>query len=384
MKRVRSCITAGLALALVAFVARTASASQLNLVPVLQISGQYSDNVFFSATNKQSDTFFLVNPGVSLDYASANTAASLAYQVGLQRHNDFNDRDNTVHRLDAQVGFKLATGWNFSVNDNLYITSDPLAYDASGDRIQRDSFTYNRIVPALSYVFGSRSMRLNARYDRVDVDYDSLIDSVQNGFGGNVSGKLGARSTIGVDYFQFDRKFDRQAPEFNIVDYTGRRIALIIDRRFSPRIAGQLSGGYEERVFEIDPATRNFDSFVFDVRASGDFPEVFSWSVGYNQRLNDLAIRGAYKVKRVDIDLRKSIAERLRLEFNGYWQNSVNDQIAEEANYFGFLVESQVMVAKFLNVWLGYNFTDRESGNGSLEPYEENRVNFGLTLSYGL
>lgn len=384
MKRVRSCIPAGLALALVTFVARTAPASQLNLMPVLQISGQYSDNVFFSATNPQSDTFFLVNPGVSLDYASAKTAASLSYQVGLQRHNDFDSRDNTVHRVDATLGFKLATGWNFSLNDNLYVTTDPLAYDASGDRIQRDSFTYNRVVPSLSYVFGSRSMRLNARYDRIDVDYHSLIDSVQNGFGGNVSGKLGQRSTIGVDYFQFDRKFASQAPEFNIVDYTGRRIALIVDRRFSPRISGQLSGGYEERVFELDPANRNFDSFVFDVRTSGDFPEVFSWSVGYNQRLNDLAIRGAYKVKRVDVDVRKSIAERLRLEFNGYWQDSKNRQIPESAQYFGFRFESQVMVAKFLNVWLGYTYTDRESGDATLEPYTENRVNFGLTLSYGL
>ena len=43
------------------------------------------------------------------------------------------------------------------------------------------------------------------------------------------------------------------------------------------------------------------------------------------------------------------------------------------------------MVAKFLNVWMGYNYTDRSSDTpAQINPYTENRVNFGFTLSYGL
>jgi len=385
MKRVRSGITMGV----VAFVTAVASypsahASQLNLLPMLQLSGQYSDNVFFSQTNKVSDTFFLVNPGIALDYASKKFVGSLAYQAGIQRYVDFSQRDNHVHRADASLGFNLSKDWAIDATDNLYVTTDPLAFDATGDRLQRDSFTYNRFVPGMSYHFGGHNLRLGARYDRIDIDYTTLIDSKQNGFGANASTKLGAKSTLGFDFFAFKREFDQQRPEFNVVDYKGKRYGVTFDRRLSPRIAARLLAGYEDRKFEDNPGLRNFDSFIFDATLTGEFPDVFSWSLGVNQRLNDLAIRGAYVVKRVTFDVRKSVAEKLRLDLSGFWQNSKNDQIPEKADFVGARVEGQYMVAKFLNVWVGYDYLKRSSDDSSLDPFKENRVNFGLSLSYGL
>lgn len=383
MKRVRSGIPMGIALAAITFGAGTAGASQLNLVPILQISGQYSDNVFFAPeAEKQSDTFFLVNPGLALDYASRNFVSSVSYQVGIQRFQDFDQRDNDVHRADASLGFNLSKGWFLEAADNLYITSDPLAFDASGDRIQRDSFTYNRFMAGLSHTFGSRDVRVEARYDRVDVDYDTLVDSYQNGFGANVSAKVGARSTVLVDYFEFQRNFQEQHPEFNIIDYRGRRYGLRLDRKFSARLSGNVYAGYEDRRFEQQGDLRDYESAIFEAGLNGELPGAFSWSLSGSQRLNDLAIRGAYKVRRANLDLRKSVAERLRLEASGYLQNSKNSQIGEEADYLGMRIEGQYLVAKFLNLWLGYEYLDRQSNQ--LNDFKENRVNFGLTLSYGL
>lgn len=383
MKKVRSLMWAGIAMVVLVVGAHSTFASQLNLLPMLQISGEYSDNVFFSEDNEQSDTFFLINPGVALDYASRSFVGSLAYQVGLQRYVDVNQRDNTVHRIDASTGFNLGRGWFIDATDNLYITDDPLAFDASGDRLQRDSFIFNRFVPGISYVFSGRDVRVGARYDRVDVDYDELTDSQQDGLGANVSFKLGSRSTLSGDYFEFRRKFDQQRPLFNVVDYTGRRFGVRTERRISPRLSGNVFVGYEERKFErATPQPEDFDSVIFEGQVTGEFPEVLSWTIGVSQRLNDLAIRGAYKVQRVTFDLRRSIQDRLRIEFNGFYQDSKNEQIPEEAKYVGFRVEGQYMVAKFLNVWLGYNYLDRDSDQ--LNPFTENRINFGLTLSYGL
>ena len=45
-----------------------------------------------------------------------------------------------------------------------------LAFDASGDRVQRDSFKYNHFSPGVSYRFGSRDVTLQFRYDRIDTD----------------------------------------------------------------------------------------------------------------------------------------------------------------------------------------------------------------------
>jgi hypothetical protein len=374
-------------MALVALVvgAHSTYASQLNLLPMLQISGEYSDNVFFSTIDQHSDTYFIVNPGVALDYASRAFVGSLAYQAGLQRYVDFGDRDNTVQRVDANVGFNLSKGWFIDATDNLFLTTDPLAFDASGDRVQRDSYIYNHFTPGIAYQFGGRGFRVAARYDRIDVDYDTLIDSYQNGFGITASAKAGSRSTISFDFMEFRRHFDQQAPEFNVIDYTGRRYGVRGDRRFSPRFSMSGFVGYEDRVFEIEPELRNFDSFIYEAQLIGEFPDVFSWMFGFSQRLNDLAVQGAYKVQRVTFDARRSFGERVRAEFNGYWQDSVNEQLNEQANYLGFRAEGQYMVAKFLNVWLGYNYTDRNSDTPlRINPYTENRINFGFTLSYGL
>ena len=84
------------------------------------------------------------------------------------------------------VGFDIGSNFYIDVTDNLYITTDPLAFDASGDRLQRDSFTYNRLTPGFSYIFSGRGARLAGRYDRVDIDYDNLTDSSQNVVGFNI------------------------------------------------------------------------------------------------------------------------------------------------------------------------------------------------------
>jgi len=89
-------------------------------------------------------------------------------------------------------------------------------------------------------------------------------------------------------------------------------------------------------------------------------------------------------VQRFTFDVRRSVAEKLRLDFAAFLQHSENDQISEQADFWGTSVEGQYMVAKFLNVWLGYEHLDRQSDDLSLTPFAENVVHFGLSLSYGL
>lgn len=381
MKRVRNGIRVGAVLAGLLTAAQSSSAGQFNLIPVLQISGQHTDNVLFATAAKQSDTVYVINPGIGIDFSSDRFVGSLSYQLGMQRFVDFKTRDNDVHRFDGSLGINLTSGLSLSVSDNMYITTDPLAFDASGDRLQRDSFNYNRITPALSYTFGANGLRLGVLYDRNDVDYKTLVDSHQDGYGGNVAAKLGSRSTVRVDYFEFKRRFDRQIPSLNVVDYDGKRYGARLDRRFSSRLSGNVYVGFEERKF-AHPANEDYDSALYEVGLTGEFPDVVSWSLTGSQRLNDLAIKGVYKVRHLSLDLRKSIAERLRLEFNGFVQESVNRQIPEAADFSGYRIEGQYLVTNFLNIWLGYEYLDRSSK--SLVPFTENRVNFGLTFSYGL
>lgn len=384
MKKLGLDLSAGLATAaLLLASASGVQAGEVNIVPVLAISGAWSDNVFFEGGDQKSDTFLLVNPGVSLDYGSKSAVVSLAYQAGIQRYSEFSNRDNTLQRLDGSLGFNIGSGFSIDIVDNFQWADDPLAFDASGDRIQRDSYVYNHISPGFSYRFGSRDVMIAAKYDRVDVDYDNLTDSEQNGFNVKLGGRLGSKSAMTFQWVEFRREFTEES-QF-IEDYDGRRIGVTVDRQLTPRFSMRGFGGYEERKFDNqgDPSN-DFDSGVFAVDVVGDIPDVISITASASRNLNDLAVRGVYIVDRFGFELRRSWAERLRTRFNLFYQKMENEQLNEQANFTGFKVDGEYLIAKFLNLFLGYEYLDRQSDSGGIDAYEENRVNFGLTVSYGL
>jgi len=356
-------------------------AGEINLVPVVSISGEWSDNVFYESHNQRSDTFIFVTPGVAFDYATAKTIVSLSYEIGIQRFSEFDERDNTAQRLDGNIGFSISPSLQARLSDNLVRADDPLAFDASGDRIQRDSFTYNRFSPALSYT--GHGMFASGAYERIDIDYTHLVDSSQNGLHAQAGHKLGTKSTLNGDFVYFRREFAEKDPFVD--NYDGYRVGVNADRQVTPKLSLQGFVGYEWRYFDHPGQPNNdFKGGVYMVGVTGEFPGVFGVTANVTRRLNDLAAVGVYTITRFDAEVRRSWFDRVRTSFSGYYEKLENNQLTEEANYSGVRLRGEYLLAKFLNLYAGYEYLNRDSVKGGIASFSENRVNFGVTVSYGL
>jgi hypothetical protein len=354
------------------------SADKIDLTPVLNLRVENSDNIFYAADdslNKVSDTYYTIIPAVGLNVATERSALAISYQAGIQRFNRYDERNNTIQRVDGNV------------MDNYATTNDPLAFDASGDRVQRGSYKYNHFSPAMFYELPGHTARLGLRYQRIDVDYQdsTLIDSSQNGFHGQLDFQLGTRTTLQFGLDDFKRNFKQDSSQVD--DYTGRAFAVMVDRALSTRTSFRFKGGYEWRDFVHGRPTADWNGGIYGVAFLGEFPEFFSMVVEYEHRFNDLAATGVFKVDKIGTSFKKIFADRFTTEFDAYWQKNRNDQVrvadrTQVDEFSGGRVFGEFVLTKFLNVQLGYEYLKRDSN--IINSFHENRFLFGFGLGYGI
>jgi hypothetical protein len=366
------------------------SADQVNLTPAFNIDAAHSDNIYFADDNspaKQSDTYVVYNPGINVEVATNKTVLSASYQLGVERFNTFDERNNSIHRIDGNLGYKPSKRWALDVIDNFAYTTDPLAFDASGDRVQRGGYKYNHFTPGMYYSFPGRSVRVGARYERIDIDYKDqvLIDSYQNGFHGGIDYQINNKTTLSFDYNEFKRVFKQQTPLVD--DYRGRNFAAILDRRISSRTSLKFMGGYDKRDFKKGTPTADWSGGVYGLEFVGEFPEFFSIQIGYVRRFNDLAAFGVFRVDKIETTFKRNFADRLSIAVGAFYQKNRNDQISvvgrnQIDKFSGARIVGEFMVAKFLALHAGYEYLMRDSN--IINSFTENRFIFGLGLSYGL
>jgi hypothetical protein len=366
------------------------SADQINLTPVLNLYVENSDNIFYAADdspNKVSDTYYTINPGVGLDVATGRSALTISYQAGVQRFDKYDNRNNTIQRVDGNVGYKFSKRFALNVMDNFAYTDDPLAFDASGDRVQRGGYKYNHLAPTIFYQFPGHTARLGLRYERIDVDYEdeSLIDSSQNGFHGQLDFQLGTRTTFGFAYDTFKREFDQASPMLS--DYDGNVFTVVVDRRLSTRTSVRFNGGYEWRNFDRETPTADWDGGVYGVSFQGNFPEFFSINVEYAHRFNDLAASGVFEIDKIGTSFKRVFAERFTTEIDAFWQRNRNKQVVvldrtQQDDFAGGRILGEFVLTKFLNVQLGYEYLKRDSN--IINSFHENRFLVGFGIGYGI
>lgn len=371
-----------LAVFLGVFAAATfAAASQIHLTPMFRFGAESTDNVFFLPdVLAVSDFYYLVNPGVNLEYASSKAVVNLGFQAGFHRFNDYQIRDNDVYRLDAQVGFKATKKIGINIKENYIDTNDPLAFDASGDRLQRDSFWYNYLSPGVNVVMSRDKLMFSGAYERIDIDYDHLVDSVQQGVVGGGDYKIGRKTTFGGRFAYFERNFD---PGPYVDDYTGQVIRFDITHALSTRTALDLYAGYEWRDFVNGYPSADYDSEIYGVKFTGEYPGALSFTTGFSQRLNDLTAKGVYRVRRFDMEVKKVVADRVTGTGEFFIQKAYNEQLGgERDDFMGFRALVEVLVVNFLTIDGGYEYLNRDSN--ILNDFTENKFLFGLTASYGI
>jgi len=77
-------------------------------------------------------------------------------------------------------------------------------------------------------------------------------------------------------------------------------------------------------------------------------------------------------IDRVNVEVRRAWFDRLRTSFNGFYQKLKNDQMTEEANYTGFGVRGEYLLAKFLTCTAATNTSIATASRVAIDSFTEN------------
>jgi polysaccharide biosynthesis protein VpsM len=228
----------GLALLVTLAWADSASAQGLalgpfRLLPSLEFSVEYDDNILLTKTDKLDDIIFHIIPGITLELPSRKYAIRLGYQADILRYADNTDLDTVHHQAlaDARVNFNFGLG--LRLTDRFLITDDFAGFP----------------VPELTE-------RVERWENTLDVGADYTVRE---------------RYTFDINYrwFMVDYKDD---PDFNQFDRDDHTIAGTFFYRILPKtsILGEIDYNivrYDEPAVAAD---RDSDAWRFLVGIKGD------------------------------------------------------------------------------------------------------------------
>lgn len=129
MKRQLVMISIGPALFLLLLMiwGRDAWGVQFTFEPRLSVSEEYSDNIFLTDDNPESDFVTTITPGFTAQVLTRRSGAELAYDPGYAIYADFNENDTWRHAVDFRAWTELSRDTRLEITDRFLRTEDPLS-----------------------------------------------------------------------------------------------------------------------------------------------------------------------------------------------------------------------------------------------------------------
>ena len=161
--------------------AESASAQGLALgpfrvLPSLEFSIEYDDNILLTKDDKLDDIIFHIIPGITLELPSRKYAIRLGYQADVLRYADNTDLDTVHHQAlaDARVNFNFGLG--LRLTDRFLITDDFAGFPVPEltERVERWE---NTLDVGADYTVRERyTFDINYRWFMVDYKDDPDFD----------------------------------------------------------------------------------------------------------------------------------------------------------------------------------------------------------------
>jgi hypothetical protein len=202
----------------------------------LSVAEQWTDNLFYTRDNMESDFTTWVSPGIRLALPGtkdelltvdgSTTApggmsfgrlavgrgrgfqAYLSYAPEFEFYADHPDEDTTTHSANGLLSWRMRSGLVLELIDQ--ISSGYQDYD-EGTFGSRDEFTSNLLGFDILYPLGTR-LDLRVGYQNYVIDYDSAENDGRDRSDHSLSGylfyKVGAKSSVFLQYQWVDIEYD--------------------------------------------------------------------------------------------------------------------------------------------------------------------------------
>jgi hypothetical protein len=389
-------MSAGLALLVLVGLAGPAAAQgniqlgPFRILPSLEISAEYDDNILLTPDNKIDDLIWIISPGILIELPGKQYSVRLGYRADILEYTE-NSSLNTVHHsilADAQYNFP----WNLQLrlSDRFLITDDFAGFPVP-ELTQLIDRTENTLDAGALYTLRERySFDANFRWFLVNYEDDfNELDRQDYTVTGTFFYRILPKTSLlgAVDYVWV--RYD-EAASAAVRDSEGWRFWLGIKGDLTAKTTVLVKAGWEWKDYD-NPLVEDWDGLVVEGNIIWKYREPSEIRLFGGRTNVESTFEGQlyYVSNYGGIELRHFISERLVLRVRGL--GGVNDYPRDttigtktarrEDVFFEAGVSLKYQMKTWLAFELGYNFLDLNSNFNEFD-YTDNRIKASVVFTY--
>ena len=375
--------------------------------PFVSLGGLYTDNLFDTSDNEQSDWIGVLSPGLWLSLPERRrppmTATPLnsapgglelsrfpleddrrlqafaLYRADIRRHRDFSDEDRTAHRGEGLLSYRLRGGLTLEALD-IYES----AYEAYGTGIvgRREKFTSNFLQGTARLELAERLL-LEFAGSLFNLDYD--LDSFRDRDDWSLSSLLGyrvlPRTTVLLNYRRVEIDYDRGI----LPDSQEDQILGGLQWQASEKLRGRVLLGASWRDIGRAGLDERRD-FIGEAQIDHSFTPKTAVFLRATRRTNETDVAGATDIlgHRLQVGYLQRPTAKLSLAFDlQYRRDRYRGGTASPArrdDYYGGGLTLGYALQPWLMLGGGYTYIDRDSNRSGFD-YRSNNFLLNLTAT---
>jgi hypothetical protein len=380
---------------------------KLSVTPGLKYDVEYNDNVFLDVDDEKDDWVHTITPSLFLNWnEGGDTFASLGYQAGIVRYNDYSDQDYEDHSLIGEAGYNAPSGLYLRLRDTFQDTEDP--YGSENDyRLGESIKRWNNDAEFVAGYELADLYKLELSYRNAILEYDAFQDQWQNRMshepGIALYYKFLPKTSVFVQYQYEMTEYpeqddlddnDRGIDSDTAQDYDYHKGFIGLEWDATAKLNGQLKVGYGYKDYDNKYSFRTDDQgrpIEYDEESSwiAGTDLTYQWrpktALGFSLERENLdspsTSSNSYDRTRAGFGITQALGQRMTLSADAAYTLREYDEINRDDDQWELGLDFRYAMLEWLSAGLRYEYDDRESDDPEYE-YTNNIVGLYLQATY--
>lgn len=361
----------------------------LTVTPYVNVAGTFTDNVFRTPTDEDSDFYYSILPGVKIRARPIGRHEFyLDYHGDISQFDTFTDANYGVHSLDTGIGLDLPMGFGLKVGDTFTYGADPP--DFRGDKTRQYLNNLARIEASSTFL---DRFEVGVRYSNEFKDYEHSVDEIDNFKANAVGGVLRVRVLRKISVFGeyvYSNTDYQKAVRASVWNNYANRVNGGIAWDITAKTRGAVRGGYVRRVYH------HIDRDDEAIYASADISHELTSHITLTLK----GVQDIFDTSRTDRNLDFStsytssqIRAGLQHTYRKFTTNIEGEYIHDrylhddlrvgekrKDNLWRGSIGTEYQMQRWIKLGLKYRYSNLDS-NFDTEDYAENLISFFVGLS---
>ncbi len=373
----------------------TMNFGRLSVVPSLNVSQEYNDNIYLTKTNEQSDAITHLQPRLKAEYTFAGDRGEvgLDYQGDWAFYRDTSKNDYSTHALTANLDLELVRGFKISVQDDLLGSSDPYGSQGSyGVGSTKSRWSNGLAFAADKEVAGNN--KVSVYYNQYRSEWKQKVDDqqdyIEHEFGVGLSRRVAPDTWGFIRYHHGMRDYEWREWNGPIAqndsDSRWSRVNFGANWDRGSKLAGEFNVGYEWLSFDsvLDHGGQPMhdeSSWIAGTAVTYRITPKTAATIGLNKSIETFSgpPNITYDYAEYTLDLETNFTKQLSAGVALQLITADHSDGLENRDY-GMTLQADYAINRWLAANLKYTHLNRDSNNATKE-YTENRYFIGFTAS---